>query len=188
MATTGELFIFIGTYGAEEDARTDYDAVRELHSAGAVGSYDAALVTKDEDGRVHARRVETATRHAGWGGVLAGALVGLLFPPALVGTAIVGGAVGAVGGHLWRGLTRADLKELGDTIDGGQVALLVVGENKMQQTLDTDGFRAERVVLRNVALDLEDLDRAVLEAVEEGVRAPEEGAAPSGPPDATAGA
>ncbi len=167
MAKPGDVFIYIGTYGDRGPALDDYEVVRELHRAGAVGTYDAALVTKDEDGTVHATRVEMAARHAGWGGAVAGALVGLLFPPALVGTAIVGGAVGVVGGHLWRGLSRSDLKELGELIDSGDVALVVVGENKLEQTLDISGFGAERHVLTNVSVTRQQLDEAMLEAADD---------------------
>jgi uncharacterized membrane protein len=164
MTTDGRLFIYIGTYSDREGALADYAVVRELHSAGAVGSYDAAVVTKDADGKVHATRAEMAARHAGWGGALAGALIGLLFPPAIIGTAIVGGAVGVVGGHLWRGLSRSDLLEFGETIDAGAVALVVAGENKLEETLDTQDFTAVRYVLKNVDLDLGEVDEAVLEA------------------------
>ena len=88
-------------------ARADYDVVKDLHAAGAVGTYDAAVVTKDRHGKVHVNKDETATRHGAWGGAAVGAVVGILFPPAIIGSAIVGAAVGGVGGHLWRGMSRA---------------------------------------------------------------------------------
>jgi len=164
MANPGQLFIYIGTYATEGAALADYQRVRELKGVGAIGSYDAAVVTRDADGKVHVTRAEMAARHAGWGGALAGALVGMLFPPAIIGTAIVGGAVGVVSGHLWRGLSRSDLKEFGETIDAGEVALVVAGENKLEPTLDIGGFTAGTYVLKNVDLNLGDIDEAVLEA------------------------
>ncbi len=167
MAKHGDLFIFIGTYSDREAAQADVEEVMELHSVGAVGSYDAAIVTKDAEGKIHSTKIEMATHHAGWGGAVAGGLIGLLFPPALVGTALVGGAIGAVGGHLWRGMSRSDVKELGEAIDEGEVALVVVGENKMEQTLDIHGFGAEKHVLKNVDVALEDLDNVVAQAVDE---------------------
>lgn len=131
------IFVFIGTYPSEEAARADSGIVEELHKAGAVGTFDAVVVAKHESGKIHIEKYEMATRHAGWGGAAAGALVGLLFPPALIGTVLVGAAVGGVSGHLWRGLSRSDFKELGETIDAGHAALVVVGENKLEQTLRT---------------------------------------------------
>ena len=73
----------------------------------------------------------------------AGALVGILFPPSVIGTAIVGAAVGGVGGHLWKGMSRADVKEFGDIIDSGEAALVIVGESTMEVALDKAGLKAE---------------------------------------------
>ena len=67
-----------------------------------------------------------ATRHGGWGGAAAGAVFGILVSPSIIGTAIVGAAIGGVGGHLWRGISRSDVKELGELIDDGEAAFLVV--------------------------------------------------------------
>ena len=95
MAQSDPVFLFIGTYPSEAAARSDYDIVKDLHSAGAVGTYDAAVVTKDDAGKVHVNKDETATRHGAWGGAAVGAVVGILFPPAVIGTAVVGAASAA---------------------------------------------------------------------------------------------
>src|SRR5208282_5949345 len=105
---------------------------KDAHSAGLVGSYDAAVVTKDADGKVHENKDETATRHGAWWGVAAGAAVGLIFPPSILGAAAVGGVIGGVSGHLSKGMSRSDAKELGDFIEPGQAGLVVVGESKVE--------------------------------------------------------
>ena len=58
------------------------------------------MVTKDDAAKVHVNKDETATRHGAWGGAAVGAVVGILFPPSIIGTALVGAAVGGVSGHL----------------------------------------------------------------------------------------
>ncbi len=166
MAKPDSVFIYVGTYPDEEQARDDYQVIKDLHSAGAVGTYDAAVVTKD-DGHVHVNKDEMATRHGAWGGAAAGAVVGVLFPPAVIGTALVGAAVGGVGGHLWRGMSRADVKELGEVIDDGQAALVVVGESTVEQALDKAALHAEKRVAKEVDASPEDIDRAVREAAGE---------------------
>ena len=130
MAKPDAVFIYIGTYPGEAAARDDYDVVKDLHAAGAVGTYDAAVVTKDDAGKVHVNKDEMATRHGAWGGAAVGAVVGILFPPAIIASAAVGAAVGGVGGHLWRGMSRADVKELGEIMDAGQAALVIVGREQ----------------------------------------------------------
>ena len=53
MAQADAVFIYVGTYGSESAAQADYEVVKGLHAAGAVGTYDAGVVTKDPDGKVH---------------------------------------------------------------------------------------------------------------------------------------
>jgi hypothetical protein len=73
------------------------------------------VVTKDDTGKVHVNKGETATRHGAWGGAAVGAAVGILFPPSILAACAVGAAVGGVGGHLWNGMSRADVKEFGES-------------------------------------------------------------------------
>ena len=110
MAKADGMFLFIGTYADEAAARDDYAIVKDLHAEDVVGTYDAAVITKDASGKVHVNKDEMATRHGGWGGAAAGAVIGILFPPAIIGSAVVGGAIGGIGGHLWRGLTKIKKK------------------------------------------------------------------------------
>jgi len=164
MAKPDAVFIYIGTYPDEVAARNDYDIVKDLHAAGAVGTYDASVVTKDDAGKVHVNKDEMATRHGGWGGAAVGALVGILFPPAIIPMAAVGAAVGGVSGHLWRGMSRADVKEFGDLIDAGQAALVIVGESKVEQAVEKAGLKAEKHVAKELDVSPKDIDKAVQEA------------------------
>jgi uncharacterized membrane protein len=163
MAKPESVFIYVGTYPGEAQARDDYEVIKDLHAAGAVGTYDAAVVTKD-NGKVHVNKDEMATRHGAWGGAAVGAAVGLLFPPAVIGSTLVGAAVGGIGGHLWRGMSRADVKELGEVIDDGQAALVVVGESQLEQAVDKAALRAERHIARELHVSPKDIDKAVREA------------------------
>jgi uncharacterized membrane protein len=164
MAKADAVFLYLGTYPNEGAARADYDVVKDLHAVGAVGSYDAAVVTKDEDGKVHVNKDEMATRHGGWGGAAAGAVIGILFPPAIIGSAIVGGAIGGVSGHLWRGMSRSDVKELGDIIDAGEAALLIVGQSTIEAAIDKADLKAEKHVTKEINADAKEVDKEIKEA------------------------
>jgi uncharacterized membrane protein len=164
MAKDDPMFLYIGTYPSEAAARADYDIVKDLHTVDVVGTYDAAVVTKDSSGKVHVNKDEMATRHGGWGGAAAGAVVGILFPPAVIGTALVGGAIGAVSGHLWRGISRSDVKELGELLDGGEAALLVVGAVTLEEALDNAGLKPVKHVTKQVDASTADVDAAVKDA------------------------
>jgi uncharacterized membrane protein len=167
MAKSDAVFIYIGTYPSEGLAQADYDVIKDLHSAGAVGTYDASVVTKDDNGKVHVNKDEMATRHGAWGGAAVGGLVGILFPPSLVAGAAIGAGVGGVGGHLWRGMSRADVKEFGDVIDAGQAALVVVGESTIEDALNKAGLKAEKQVAKELDVKPKDIDAAVQEAATE---------------------
>ena len=167
MAKPDGVFIYIGTYPDEASARADYDVVKDLHAVGAVGTYDASVITKDSSGKVHVNKDETSTRHGAWGGAAVGALVGILFPPAIIGTAVVGAAVGGVGGHLWRGMSRSDVKEFGELIDQGQAALVIVGESKLQEAIGKAALKAEKHVAKELDVSPKDVNKAVQEAATE---------------------
>ena len=164
MAKPEAVFIYIGTYPSEAAARDDYDVVKNLHAGGAVGTYDAAVVTRDDVGKVHVNKDEMATRHGAWGGAAVGAVVGILFPPSLIAGAAVGAAAGGVGGHLWRGMSRADVKEFGDVIDDGQAALVIVGASKVEQAVEKAGLKAEKHVAKELDVSPKDIDKAIQEA------------------------
>jgi uncharacterized membrane protein len=104
---------------------------------------------------------EMATRHGGWGGVAAGAVIGILFPPSIIGMAVVGGAVGSVSGHLWRGMSRADVKELGDMIDAGQAALLIVGQSTIEDALNKAELKARKHITKEINANAKDVDKEV---------------------------
>ena len=167
MSATDSTFIFVATYPDEATAQGDYQVVKDLHAGGLVGSYDAAVVTKDASGKVHENKDETATRHGAWGGIAAGAAVGVLFAPAVLGAAAVGGAVGAVSGHLSKGMSRSRAKELGDFIDPGQAGLIVVGENKVKDAIQKAVTRDEKETAEDLGVDPKDLDKAMQEAMKE---------------------
>ena len=163
MAKADGVFVYIGTYASEGSARADYEVVKDLHAAGAVGTYDASVVTKDSDGKVHVNKDETSTRHGAWGGAAVGAVVGILFPPSIIAGAAIGAAVGGVGGHLWKGMSRADVKEFGDIIDAGQAALVVVGESTIEDAIDKAGLKAEKHAAKQLDVSSKDIDSAVQE-------------------------
>ncbi len=167
MSKADRVFIYIGTYASEVDARADYDVVKDLHALGAVGTYDAAVVTKDDKGKVHVNKDETTTRHGAWGGAGVGALVGILFPPSIIGSAVVGAAIGGVSGHLWKGMSRADVKEFGDAIDAGEAALVIVGEATIESYVEKAELKAQKKVSKELEVDKKDVDKAVQEAAQE---------------------
>jgi uncharacterized membrane protein len=161
------VFIYAATYADREDAFADYDSLLDLHAAKLVGSYDVAMITKDADGKVHVEKHEKPTQHGAWGGIAVGAVVGILFPPSVLGAVAVGGLVGGVGGHLRRGISRGDAKELGELLEGGEAALIVIGESRVEEQLDKVLTRAEKSLEKEIDADSKEFRRELEEAEKE---------------------
>jgi len=165
------VFVFLAAYDDAHDAELDYEAVFDLHAAGAIGTFDAAVVEKDESGKVHVHKTEKPTQHGAWTGIAVGALAGILFPPSILGGAIVGGTAGGVVGHLWRGLSRGDLKDLGEMLDEGQATLIVIGRSKLGEQIEKAAARARKTSERELTADAEKLDTELQGATKDLARA-----------------
>lgn len=160
------VFLFLGVYDDPREARDDLDIVRDLHAAGIVGTYDAAVATKDADGDVHIDKWEKPTQHGAWWGIAAGSVLGILFPPALLGAVAVGGVTGGLIGHFTRGMSRKDVHDLGEMLDSGQACLIVIGKDKLAGELEKAGLKAQKRMEKQLAIDGEDLEKELAAAKE----------------------
>jgi uncharacterized membrane protein len=161
------VFLYAAIYDNVADAEADYEAVFDLHAAGAIGTFDSAVIEKDEDGKVHVHKTEKPTQHGAWTGAGVGALVGILFPPAVIGSAIAGAGAGGLVGHLRGGVSRDDLKELGDELEAGSAAVIVLGESKIEEQLEKAVTRANKLIEKQVDADADELRREIDAAAEE---------------------
>ena len=155
------VFLYAAVYDTIEDAETDYEAVFDLHAAGAIGTFDSAVIRKEDDGKVRVTKTEKPTQHGAWTGAGVGALVGLVFPPALIGSAVVGASAGGVIGHLRGGISRGDLKELGEELEAGTAAVIVIGESKLEEQLEKALARANKLIEKQVDADADELEREI---------------------------
>jgi uncharacterized membrane protein len=153
------VFVYAAVYADRENADADYDTLLDLHSADLVGSYDVALMYKDDEGKVHLTKHEKPTQHGAWTGAAVGALVGIIFPPSILGAALVGAAAGGGIGHVLGGISRGDAKELGEQLDEGQAALVVIGKSRIQEQLDKALTRAQKSEEREIEADGNELAR-----------------------------
>src|ERR1700748_265850 len=160
----GTVFSYVGVAGDVADADADYVAVKELHTkAGLIDAYDAAVIERRADGKVKiTKKHETPTRVGGvlgGGAGLATGLVLVLFPFAAIGGGLLvattagGAALGAVTGHAAAGMSRKDLKELGEHLDAGQAGLVVVAVSDMEGKIERAMKQARKVEARQLKAD-----------------------------------
>ena len=160
---------YVGVYDSVSDAEADYELVKDLHTkANLIDAYDAAIVERTADGKVKlGKKHETPTRVGGVLGAgvgLATGLVVVLFPFAAIGGGLLaattgGGAIlGAVAGHAAAGMSRGDLKELGEHLDAGQAGLVVVGVSDMGAKIEASMKKAKKVETKELKADTAEIE------------------------------
>jgi uncharacterized membrane protein len=163
-----DTFVLIASqYAMEEDALEDYDAVRAVYEdLGIIDTYDAAVVTKRSDGKVEiVKRVEEPTRQGAVAGLAVGLAVGALvalFPAVAIGAGLAiggaaGAALGATAGHVAAGMSRSDLKELGELLDAGTSGLVVVAATDVEDRVEAAIQHGKDIVKKQVQLDADGL-------------------------------
>ena len=164
----GNVMVIAGGYQSLEDAEADLESVRMLRSVEELGTYDAAVVDKKHDGKVNiADKTEIPTHHGAESGLAVGAVVGLIFPPALIATGAIGAGIGAIIGHLHNGIKRKDVKEIGEALDEGQAALIVVVDAAKGKRVAEVMAKAFKMVAAEVDMDVENFDKALSVALDE---------------------
>jgi uncharacterized membrane protein len=164
------LLVYVGVYDDVADAEADYQLVKDLHTeADLIDAYDAAVIERRDGGKTKiVKKHETPTRVGGvlGGGMgLATGLVVALFPFAAVGGGLLagttaGGAIlGAVAGHAAAGMSRHDLKELGEHLDAGQAGLVVVAVSDMGAKVEAAMKRAAKLQQKEIQADTAELER-----------------------------
>jgi uncharacterized membrane protein len=125
-----DLRLIASIYPDQEHANTILETLQRMHRASNITLVDAALVTKDEDGKVHIDETKevTTAKGAKRGAIIAG-VFGLIYPPSLIVTVLAGGGIGGLWGKLRdTGIKTGDMKVIADDLQPGSVALIVVAE------------------------------------------------------------
>lgn len=147
------VFVYVATYPNVDDAQMDYGAVKDLYSKGVIDTYDAAVINKDAGGKVHVSKREKPTQKAAWTGAAVGAVIGALFPPAILGMAAAGGLTGGLLGHICHGMSRGDMKDLGEALDAGTAAIVVLGKSSLKEKLEKATAKAAKRIEKQLKGD-----------------------------------
>jgi uncharacterized membrane protein len=97
-----------------------------------------------------------------------GALVAL-FPAVGIGAGLLVGAAGGAGlgalaGHVTAGLSRADLKDLGELLDQGHSGLVVVAASDLEARIEQIVRHADRLTKKQLKADQKVLEREIDQA------------------------
>jgi len=78
---------------------------------------------------------------------------------ARTGTTAGGAILGAVAGHAAAGMSRGDLKDLGEHLDAGQAGLVVVAVSDMGAKVQRAMKRAAKVQEKELKADADEIER-----------------------------
>jgi uncharacterized membrane protein len=161
------MFLYVATYNNADDAKADEDVVKQLYRDKIIGTYDAALISKDAEGKVDIKRTEKPTEHGAEIGAAAGIVAGILFPPFLLVDAAIGAVAGGLIGHFRKGMSHKDLAEVGDLLNNSDAALIVVGESRLEEALSKELKRSVKQVEKEMTVETKEFNKDLDAAVKE---------------------
>ena len=148
----GAYALIAADFSDADIAMEAYEALKDIEDGASVKIDGVVVVKRDADGKLH---VQKATDHStreglAWGAV-GGAVLGVLFPPSIIGSALVVGAGGGLFGKLRERHHKKELaKELEDAIAPGHSGIIALvsnpGEVKIRKALE----KADRIVEKAV--------------------------------------
>jgi uncharacterized membrane protein len=179
MSDYDTFILFAAEYGDLADAEADYETVKALYyDLDLVDTFDAAVIERNDDGKVKiVKKHEQPTRKGAWVGAglgLAAGAVLLVFPAAAIGAGVLAGTtaggagVGALAGHLARGMSRHDLKELGESLDNGDAGLVVIAAVDLEGRIDEAIARSNKLLKKEIKADRKELEQELKDAEKEG--------------------
>lgn len=149
--------LIVVTFDSVEQAKAAREAIKRIQRDGMVVVEDAAVVSKDADGKLHIKN--EGERSVGLGAGV-GSMVGLLFSAVLPG---LGLAIGAAGGALIaklldRGVEKQFVKDLAEQLQPGASAIFLV-VNKHHPAAIREAFEPFSGKIAQTTLDEELADQ-----------------------------
>jgi uncharacterized membrane protein len=167
MAEPEGSVVYAGEYPDLATAEEDSLALKDLHKADFIGHYDAALFTKEEGGKVKIVDTDESGRARGaTGGAIAGAVIGIIFPPSILAMAAGGGILGGILGHVSSGMPRGDIKEIGELLDEGEAGIILVGETTIEEGLEKLLKKANKVLKKEIQANADEMKKELDAAIE----------------------
>jgi len=151
--STVEVFVAaFGTEGGAADALKDF---RSAERAGAINLIDGAVIVHRTSGKVDYQETADPSGKT-WAkrGAIAGGVVGLIFPPSIIASALVGGAGGGIWGKVRdKGFKDEDLKAIGESLPPGSSAIIAIAEDHVAEQLERGLEGYERIARHALSAD-----------------------------------
>ena len=132
------ITVMVAVYDNEIDASLALATLERMEKDEAIEIQDAAVLVKEgsSDKLKIKETAELTPKKGAVKGVVAGGIIGVIFPPAVLAMGVIGAAAGAALGHFTdQGFKNNLLQEMGKGIPSGGSALVVVVEEAWVEEL-----------------------------------------------------
>ena len=160
VVTDGAYTLFVADFNDTDTAWEAYEALKEVEDGRTVEIEGVIVVKRDADGTIEVQKTtdHSTRRGLGWG-IVGGVVLGVLFPPSILGSAVVLGATGAAVGKAREVHHKNELaEELQDAIEPGHSGILALvsdpGAVEIRKALDKANAIVESAVDDVVAQDI----------------------------------
>jgi uncharacterized membrane protein len=153
-ATDAPVDLYVAAYADPDAARGDWDAIKELADDDTIKVDGLILVSRRADGKIHVDDDFHETRKGAAWGAVGGAVVGLIFPPALLASAAVGAGIGAGAGALVSHGQKEEIKaDVEETLPLNSSGIVAIFEEQWEGDIDKALSNASNVTKEKVDKD-----------------------------------
>jgi uncharacterized membrane protein len=152
LATDGAYYLVVGQFSDSATARAVYTQIEEIESASSLRIDAVVIARADAEGKIH---LEEATEHSTktglkWG-VVGGAVLGVIFPPSILASAVGFGVIGSILGKVRNLSHRSKLsEELAGVIAPNTAGLIVFAQDEAVVEIEKALAKADRIVSKAV--------------------------------------
>ena len=137
--------LYIATYSDPDAAQQDWDGIKQLARDDVIEVDGLVLVSRDDDGKI---KVKDNANDVGKGaaiGAVGGAIIGLIFPPALIALAVVGGGIGAGAGAIVDRRQKKEIKaDIEDVLPPGSSGIVALFEERWVDDVEKALAKADK--------------------------------------------
>jgi uncharacterized membrane protein len=171
--------LFVAIFDNEGEAGSALKDFQAMDREGSIDLIDAAVVVHTQEGKVtFEETADPSGKKWAKRGAIAGGLVGLIFPPSIIASAVVGGGAGGIWGKLRdKGIKDEDLKAIGESMPSGTSAIIAIAEDRVVERLEK-GLQGYQRIARH-AVSAEAAMAITAEVAEDGAGQTTPGEAPN---------
>jgi uncharacterized membrane protein len=169
LVTDGAHALIVAQFPEMGEAEAAYETLKGIERDTSLKIDGVIVASCDAEGKVHLGKVTDHSTRTGlaWGAV-GGAALGLIFPPAIIASAIAGGGIGALAGKVGNVFHRSDIaQELAGVMQPNTAGIIALVQDTAVVEVQKALARADRIVTKAIDKQVAaEIDREAAQAKE----------------------